>query len=191
MFLANEWGATGTDQIPDAYNMQVQTYMLITGYDKAHVVVLLGGQTYREYEVNKDTDLQGQIIKKAKDFWDCVVYDELTEEFQRPEDYQYKPLVDDTYEASQEVQDKIFSLIDVRKKLSEGKKEEKALIQDIVNAADNKSIIVDQSGRTIATYAESQRNGFDTKRFKEEHPEQFNVYTKVSKFRRFSTRVKA
>ena len=175
--------------MPEAYNLQVQTYMAITGRKYAQVAVLIGGQSYKERRVEADAKLQQEIWAKAGRFWKCVLDDELDEEFFTNRDHAYKELVDDEIIPDIEIQNKICELSDVRKDVYRLKKKEKELLDEIITGSDGHSVIIDQTGRTLATYKESKRNAFDGKRFKAEHGELYKQYIKTSTFRRFKCNV--
>ena len=54
-----EWEGT---HIPNAYMLQIQYYLGITGYSFAHVAVLIGGNKYRQWAINRDDDLIELIL---------------------------------------------------------------------------------------------------------------------------------
>lgn len=66
------WGEPGSDEIPDAYALQVQHYMAVTGYQFADVAVLIGGSDFRIYTVAADHELQDEIIQACRVFWERV-----------------------------------------------------------------------------------------------------------------------
>ena len=68
----NGWGEPGTDQIPQAYLIQVQHYMLLEAIPVWDVSVLIGGQDYREYEVPADRELHEMILDAEAEFWQRV-----------------------------------------------------------------------------------------------------------------------
>ncbi len=70
---ASDWGDVESDQIPDAYLIQVQHQMAVTGLDRADVVVLIGGQRLLIYEVARNADLIDMIEKRLSAFWACVL----------------------------------------------------------------------------------------------------------------------
>ena len=72
-FMSNVWGASGTDEIPMQYLVQVAFYCMLTNADCAHVAVLIGGNDYREYKYTRDLVLEATIISTAKKFWNCVI----------------------------------------------------------------------------------------------------------------------
>lgn len=82
-FAAAEWGEPGTDEIPDAYLCQVQWYLGLLNPDEyvsADVPVLIGGQDYRVYHVERNDELIGQLIEAGERWWrDYVVADRAPE----------------------------------------------------------------------------------------------------------------
>jgi putative phage-type endonuclease len=68
--LSGEWGMEHTDQIPDAYLVQVQVQMLCSGKDMAFLAAFLGGRGFQMYDIPINVDLQDIIKVKAVEFWD-------------------------------------------------------------------------------------------------------------------------
>lgn len=66
------WGEEGTNDIPFDYMLQVQFYMLVTGWSSFDVYVLIGGQDDRLYHVPADLDLQSIIKEGVTRFWKMV-----------------------------------------------------------------------------------------------------------------------
>lgn len=64
-----DWGEPGSDQVPQEYLLQVQHYMIVTGFQVADVAVLIGGSDFRLYEVPADRELQDMMIAAEADFW--------------------------------------------------------------------------------------------------------------------------
>jgi len=64
-----EWGDAGTDQVPPHYWWQVQAEMLVTGLPVTDLVVLIGGQEYREFIVLADEHAAGIILDASERFW--------------------------------------------------------------------------------------------------------------------------
>ena len=60
---------TSEHEIPIAYELQVQWYMAITGVSKAYVAVLIGGQEFRCYEVERNDTLIAHMTQYAHKFW--------------------------------------------------------------------------------------------------------------------------
>lgn len=69
---ADGWGASGTDEIPDAYLVQVQHQMEVLGADLAWVAVLLAGSDFRCYQIPRDERIVRHIMRQESLFWACV-----------------------------------------------------------------------------------------------------------------------
>lgn len=68
------WGEPGSDEIPEYYLTQCVWYMALTGYERWHVAVLIGGNDYRTYVVEKNPELESILIEQARAFWEnCVM----------------------------------------------------------------------------------------------------------------------
>lgn len=69
-FKQEEWQ---DGKAPDAYVLQVQYYLSLTGYKEAYLVVLIGGSDYRELKIEADPKLQANLTKIAVNFWNSYV----------------------------------------------------------------------------------------------------------------------
>ena len=68
-FASNEWGEPGTDQIPRYYLTQVEWYLELVNLDVADVALLVGGNEYRRYQVQRDRQLVDMLLEKCDEFW--------------------------------------------------------------------------------------------------------------------------
>jgi len=66
----DQWGEPGTDEIPLQYLVQCVHYMIVGDYDGADVAALIGGREFRVYHIQRDRDLEANIIEKERDFWE-------------------------------------------------------------------------------------------------------------------------
>ena len=66
---ADRWGEEGTDEIPEEYIAQCAWYLMLTGYSVADVPVLLGGNDFRIYRVERDEELEQFLIDAGARFW--------------------------------------------------------------------------------------------------------------------------
>jgi putative phage-type endonuclease len=67
-YRAGEFGEAA-DEIPEAYLVQVQVQLEVTGLEKATLVPLLGGNAYREYPQTRDREFGGQLVQFAEKWW--------------------------------------------------------------------------------------------------------------------------
>jgi putative phage-type endonuclease len=176
------WGEEGSDQIPQAYLLQVQHYMAVTRFEVADVAVLIGGSDFRLYEVPADKDLQDFIIDAEAEFWSHVQRGEP------PEPVSYRDVIarygyssrDAQIEAPFEVLEAIEALQSVRRtqlELSEAEETLKAKI--MLSMGDTERLCY--KGQTIVTWkATKPRNQFDTDAFKAAHPSLYAEFIKTT-----------
>ena len=65
----SQWGAEGTDEIPDYYLLQVQTQLLVTGAALAYVPALIGQRGFAMFVVKANPSLHEVIQQHAESFW--------------------------------------------------------------------------------------------------------------------------
>ncbi len=65
--------------IPIAYQCQVLHQLAVTGHAWADVAVLIGGQDFRIYRIERDDDKIADLIERERVFWDCVKHDQQLE----------------------------------------------------------------------------------------------------------------
>lgn len=68
-FNAKAWD----DTVPLEYQAQGQWYLAVTGLSHVWFAVLIGGQEYREYRVERDEGVIKSLLETAKHFWDTYV----------------------------------------------------------------------------------------------------------------------
>lgn len=67
--IAHQWGEEGTDEVPEAYLVQVAWQMAVTGIETADVAVLIGGNDFRIYTVHRDRELEAGLVEIGRNFW--------------------------------------------------------------------------------------------------------------------------
>lgn len=192
---ANQWLASdwADDAIPDAYVLQGQHYLAVTGRARVLFGVLIGGQNLQIRVVERDQELIDHLISLEAEFW------------QRVED-RVPPAPD----ASKACTDLLAHLWDVKpgavKTLDgSGAAEVEALIAERTNAAadvkaaeDRKTLAENQlkvlcgdaevlanaAGQPLFTWKEQSRKGIDTKGLRLAHPEIADEFETVSTFRK-------
>lgn len=68
-FKARDWGELGTDAIPVYYTAQAQHGLMITGRDVCVFGVLIGGDDFRIYRVERDDEVIQAIRSREVAFW--------------------------------------------------------------------------------------------------------------------------
>lgn len=71
----NAFGTTiGTeDDLPDHYYAQLQHYLMVTGYTWGSFAFLIGGQTFRTFDVEMDSEFQLALYELEAEFWRRVI----------------------------------------------------------------------------------------------------------------------
>ena len=67
-YRISEWEET----IPDEYMLQIQHYMSVTGFPGVYVAVLIGGNTFKWYFIERDEELISMLIELESEFWEHV-----------------------------------------------------------------------------------------------------------------------
>lgn len=189
-YLADEWE---NDEIPAQYLVQVQHYMGVTGYEKAYVAVLIGGQRFIWKEVERDNELIDMIFKAEIDFWNNHVLANVP------------PPLDGSSAAEQYLKeryketdpDKVVNLaFDYKEKLEHyfELKDEIKRLQEMIKKVENelKNELKDaEIGITKGyqvTWKPITQNRVDSKLLKQKYPDVYKDVIKQSKYRRFSVK---
>ncbi|WP_353652236.1 YqaJ viral recombinase family protein, partial [Escherichia coli] len=71
-FKAKEWGEIQTDAIPVHYTAQAMHGLMVTNKQVCVFGVLIGGDDFRIYRVERDEETIQAILEKEIAFWDRV-----------------------------------------------------------------------------------------------------------------------
>ncbi len=180
-FTKDQWGNSGSDQIPDNYLIQIHHQMICTGYKKALVAVLLGGQEFRYYQVDYDETLAQLIIEKLTTFWQYVV-DRTPPPPSNNSDL--KGLFPDDDGLSIEADADAISWIEELDKAKALVKTDSLVVDtlelQIKNFIGTNSVITDSKGKTLATWKAQTTNRIDTTQLKKDLPDIAETYTKAT-----------
>ena len=184
-YKRSEW----ENDIPSYYQTQVQHYLCVTGVQKAYVAVLIGGNSFKVYEVDADAEIQSMLIAVEKDFWNKV------QNMIRPEmdgSDAAKNLLDSLYHGgiSEEIvmPDEAIEYVDAYIEACAEEDNAKAKKQDAANHI--KEIMGDYDKATCLGHSISWKpvssERLDSKALKEAEPEIYEKYVKKSISRRFT-----
>lgn len=67
-FMRSEWD----EGIPMPYMIQIAKQVAVSGAKGGYCCVLIGGCEYRQFEYERDIELEEMIIEADIEFWDCV-----------------------------------------------------------------------------------------------------------------------
>lgn len=176
------WNGT----IPDYYYLQVQHYLLVTGYKWGVLAVLVDGWDLKIFPIEADKLLHDSIVFACQDFWEKNVLADVAPEVKNNEDLKYKYTADPGTEkqADETIMDMVASLKSIKKAIDELKarqEETEVRIKDYIGEAET----LKQGDSTLATWKMSLVNRVDTARLKKEKPDIYNQFVKTSEERKF------
>ncbi len=193
-YLSKLFGEEGTDQIPDYYLTQCLWYLKITGTKVCYLAVLIGGNKFRMYRIERDDDLIESIFKQVKAFWfnhviadvppDPTCFDDVLHRWS-------KHVVGKQVEATFEQIKLNEELIAVQGRQKADKAREDEIKLTLVSSMQDAEMMISQ-GMTICTYKEQSSTRIDSTLLKKEEPDLFAKYSKTSSTRvfRISTKFK-
>ena len=73
--LAKYYGADGSDVIPKHYYLQCAWYMMLTKRSNWDVAVLIGGNDFRIYHLERNAALEQKLKAKAEQWWERYIID--------------------------------------------------------------------------------------------------------------------
>ena len=192
-FAAGDWGDTGTDDVPDYYLIQCQWYLGITQAETVDLAVLIGGSDFRTYTIGRNDDLIEDLQEVAADFWELVekreppapeTVEDALHRWPRHIAEKTKIVGPETFKAATD-------LNQVKEQLKSLEKQEDALKLEIMKAAGDAEYLT-HGGERIASWKTQESKRLDSKSFKADHPDLFDLYatTKESRVLRLTKAVK-
>ena len=183
-FKTADWGAEDTDEIPLEYIAQVQWYMEIFNVDFACIAVLIGGNRYRQFRVEKDLELIRTMLEKARHFWEENILKGIPPEPAESGDLLKTHPHDDgeTVEADTEAlcaYNELKTMKAQAAELAEQIKEREEIVKLKIGAHKGLSL----NGSVICTWASQIARRFDSSAFKAAHPDTYAAFTKESNSR--------
>ncbi len=179
---AEGWGEPRTDEIPQPYLLQVQHYMVVTGFPVADVAVLIGGADFRIYEVPADPELQQMIVDACAEFWQRV------RTGNPPEPVSYADVQArwgraskaGTVLADDELLHALSQLHDLRKQAKHLELAEEQWKAVVMKALGDHDTLIDAQGRTLCTWkASAAPQRFDSAALKAELPDVYARFVKT------------
>ena len=180
-FMADKWGPSQEDeivsgkvvtdhQIPLYYETQIQWYMAVTGIKKFYVAVLIGGQDFRMYEVQRDEDVIKAIVEKCRAFWFEKVLADVAPD----------PInVDDIKKLYSR---DIGELRTIKEQIKELQEQEKAVASRVILAIGEKTGLT-IGGQKAVTFKAQNSSRFSSTAFKKEHPDLYADFVQTTSTR--------
>lgn len=152
VWMADEWGEDGTDEVPLFYLIQGAHYMRVLDYEAWNFGVLLGGNELRSYRIMRNEEVESNLIELETYFWECVTDHKAPEAIQVDDLQRINPNSQGYIEASDEIAERVSEIAKVkaRKKELDGREDELKLeigkfmgeAGDLVLPGDNSTPIV-------------------------------------------------
>jgi putative phage-type endonuclease len=178
------------DEIPEAYIIQVQHYMAVTGFQKAYIACLIGGNKFVWKQVDRDEELISMIIEAEKTFWVEHVEKRIpppidgssaAEKFLKEKFEKSEPGA--VIDLKAEYKDKIERLQSIKAHIDELemlKTEIENQIKLEIGEAEFGMV-----GRYVVNWKATTSNRVDSKVLKKDYPDIYNAVCKPSISRRF------
>jgi len=183
-FMAKQWGEAGTDSVPDAYLIQCQWYMGVTGASICDLAVLIGGQDFRIYTILRDDDLINDLLIQGAAFWELVQSRTEPDPVNYPEAVKKWAKSDPSLsvQADDSLIDDLEQIQGIKAQVKELEAQEDAIKARVLMSLENAETLLYQ-GVKVATCKTQTRTSFDAKAFEKDHPDLYAQYKKTSSTR--------
>lgn len=179
-FKANEWDG---DNVPDAYYIQCQHYMAVTGKSSWWIACLVGGNTFHYKEIKRNEEVIAAIIDTGAAFWELVKNKTMpapddTKQCENALKKLYQKSNGQSVELPANYGNMIIDYLEIKNQLSELETKKRG-IENVM-----KDFLKDNERATYGEHFVSwkstkPRETFDAKAFKADHPELHKKYIKV------------
>lgn len=181
-FLQNQWG-DDAESIPDYYLTQCQWYLGNTQADICHLAVLIGGQKFKQYQIQRDDELISILHDEAKTFWhdfvladnppDPTTIDDCLHRWARHTDGK-------VIDADQSLIELITEYKEMKAVLKDGEAEADALKLEIVKRIEDAECVVIDGSKKLLSYKAQSSKRVDSTAFKTAYPDLAEQFTKTS-----------
>lgn len=177
-------------EIPQAYQLQLQHYMAVTGFKKAYIAVLVGGNKFYWYEVYRDEQLIKMIISLESHFWHCVKTGEEPDvDSSRATTLylgeKYKDTKKDSVIILSDKMRSVFEDYEQVNKEMEALKEKKQFLENQLKA-ELKENETGKIGEHVVKWKPVLQKRIDSTKLKNEYTEAYNACQKQVSYRKFS-----
>jgi predicted phage-related endonuclease len=184
-FQGSRYGEQGTDEVLDSELLQCLWYLMITGWQRWHLVVLIGGYDLRHFIINRDEALIAEITTKARHFWEEHVLKQIPPDPINNSDLKqlYPKDTGQSIEAPANIIDLVEELQAAKLVAAEEAVRVEVLDIQLKNFIGSNSVLTDPSGKPLATWKSQTTSRIDTSRLKVEQPAIAKEYTKSTETR--------
>ncbi len=141
--MAHLWGESGSQDVPEAYYLQIAHYMLVWDYEAWDLCVLIGGNDFRVYSFERDLEVDEWIVEKASKFW----HDHVEKKIPPPIDFSDKAIQSLIRRKYTFVSDEVVNLREEYKEFADKIEDAEKNIKVYTKIKDeNRAIILDEMG---------------------------------------------
>jgi len=184
--MAKEWGEENTDEVPIDYLAQAAHYMALTEFDVWHIAVLIAGNDFRMYRIERDQDLIDSLVQREAEFWNRVQTrtppepTTIEDAFSRwPQDNGKQKV------ASTEIWNDAITLKAQKKQAKDLAEIIEAHELRIKNFMQDATTLLAGDNKPLCTWKTQSANRIDVTRLREERPEIAEKFTNTSQSRVF------
>lgn len=184
-YNAEQWE---DDNVPAQYLCQIQHYMAVTGFEKAYIAVLIGGQSFIWKEIERDDELIQIIIDAEKDFWENNVQANVIPEIDGSEatsdfiNHMYQDIDNEEIELGTEADTLMKAIESIKEDIKEKQQLQKKYENQLKDALGHNT-----AGKTaayLATWKQQTRRNLDKKALEEKYgKEVIDQFYKESEYR--------
>lgn len=184
-YNAEQWE---DDNVPAQYLCQIQHYMAVTGFEKAYIAVLIGGQSFIWKEIERDDELIQIIIDAEKDFWENNVQVNVIPEIDGSEatsdfiNHMYQDIDNEEIELGTEADTLMKAIESIKEDIKEKQQLQKKYENQLKDALGHNT-----AGKTaayLATWKQQTRRNLDKKALEEKYgKEVIDKFYKESEYR--------
>lgn len=185
-FKAKEWGEQHTDEVPLHYTAQVMHGLMVLGRQVCVMGVLIGGDDFRVYRVERDDETVAAIREREIAFWREHIEARVPPEPSNVADIQtlYGRDAGTAIEASDDIVRVLSDLRNLQGQIKTMSAQADACKEAIqVFMAD--AAILTVAGKPAATWKSQAANRFDATAFKVAHPDLYEQFKATSESRVF------
>lgn len=175
--------------IPLHYQMQVQHYLAVSGYDCWYIAALIFGKEFIIRKIERDEELISNLITIEERFWNEYVEKRIMPDPDGSKDCS-EAIANLYFSSDKEKTIELLGVdLDLKRRdelvnLIEKMEKEKASIDQKIQLQLEDAAYGTTAGYKVS-WITSESKRLDTKRLKEEKPDIYNDYAKVSSSRRF------
>lgn len=177
------------DGVPEEYIAQVQHYLCVTGYQKAYVCAVVGGNTFFCHVVLRDDAYIKNLVEKERNFWNCVkeCVPPVLDGSQATADYlneSYPVSNKSEMELPPDAEALVASFISIEEKMKVLTEEKNTVTNQLKGMLQNNE--KGYVGSHIVSWSTVQKRSLDSKKVKEMLGTTYEDYLVTSSYRKFS-----